>query len=544
MKKEDFTVVLLEWRDTESLYKYTLGLHYLTAVLRQAGFHVVDTMFERTGVHEAVTKVLSFSPSLVGIHFYAESEEFIFEFMREIKRRDPKVATMVGGHTATLYAASILQKEPCIDLISYGEGEKTVVDLCERLCGKIPLDGCRGIFYRKNGLIKRNPPRELIEDLDTLPFPALDTLIEENKNAKTVFAAISTSRGCKGNCGFCITNRVFDGQSAKTWRGRSPASVVNELLHLKQVFPDKRLVYRIVDGSFEDPDPIEKSRLCEIIRLFSEHEIRIPFGILTRAESWKEEDEDLIKKMKRQGLYEVGIGFEASTDKSLKVMNKRACTADNYRAYDLFTRNGINVFGFLIMFHPYTEFEELRKNAEFLLDMDMGYQTQNWWSELYLWPDSRILPRIVRDGLLLGPGSNGYQLEYSFMDGRVAKVRKILRKVSVLPSLLKCRETIEKYKIECGIYEIWREQYSDMRAIETDVRAYIEYYRKQRKELGQKQYELFLRILKAVAGGDDRETVSQIIADWDDLLQKYHVVLEQEWMKYRMKFGRKKVLLI
>lgn len=543
MEKEDFKVLFFEWRDNESLYKYTLGLHYLTSALREQGFKVKDKIFERDSVEEVVESVISYNPSLVGVHFYAESEQFIFEFMRLLKSRRPGIVTMVGGHTATLYAAAILNKEPCIDIVSYGEGELTVVDLCERLYRGEDLDDCKGIFYRKSGFIKRNPRRELVEDLDRLPFPALDVVIEENRNSKTVFAAISTSRGCKGKCGFCITDRVFEGHSAKQWRGRSPQSVVDELLELKQTFADKRLVYRIVDGSFEDPDPFQKIRLKEIIALFAENDIKIPFGILSRAESWKEEDEELIRKMKKQGLYEVGIGFEACTDKSLRVLNKRATVQDNYRAYDLFSRNGINVFGFLIMLHPYTDFEELKMNAKFLLDMNMGYQTQNWWSELYLWPDSRILPKIIRDGLLLGPAENGYQLEYAFIDGKVAKVRKILRKVSKLESLLKCRETIEKYKIECGIYEVWREQYDDMKAIKEEVNQYIDFYNIMRKKLGQDQYDIFIKVLDIVEK-NEIEKADFIVREWDKLLIKYYTILEKEWIKYRMQFGRKKVVLI
>ena len=54
MEKEDFKVLFFEWRDNESLYKYTLGLHYLTSALREQGFKVKDKIFERDSVEEVV----------------------------------------------------------------------------------------------------------------------------------------------------------------------------------------------------------------------------------------------------------------------------------------------------------------------------------------------------------------------------------------------------------------------------------------------------------------------------------------------------------
>lgn len=541
---KDFRVVFFEWRDNESLYKYTLGLHYLTAMLKREGFYVKNMIFEVEAVDYVLGAVLRENPDMVGIHFYPENEDVIFEFVTKLKEKRPDITTVLGGHTATLYAASILKKAPFIDVISYGEGELTTLELCTRLKNKESLKGCLGTFYRENGVIHRNPPRPLIEDLDSLPYPDLSVLIEENKKAKTVFSAVSTSRGCKGNCGFCITNRVFDKQSVKTWRGRSPENVVGEILHMQEVFKEKRLVYRIVDGSFEDPDPIEKTRLTRIIELFEEYDLHIPFGILTRAESWHAKDEELIKRMKKVGLYEVAIGFEGCTDESLRAVSKRATVEDNYRTYELFHRNGLNIFGFLIMFHPYTKFDELRKNAQFLLDMDMGYQTQNWWSELYLWPDSKMLPNIIHDGLLIGPGEKGYEMKYAFVDGRVAKVQKVLHKVGVLNSVLMCRETIEKYKIESCIYGVWKEQYDEFKRIENEIQDYLSYYKKCRTNLGEEQWKLFIEILDTVENDTIDVAEEGIIKRWDELLISNHDEMERQWIRYRMMFGRKKVTLI
>ncbi|HEY9062631.1 MAG TPA: cobalamin-dependent protein [Pseudobacteroides sp.] len=255
---QKFNVVLFEWRYSETLYKYTLGLHYLTSVLRKANFNVWDLIFEKESVGEVLEHILLLNPDMIGIHFYREKENSIFAFTRKVKAMNPNIKIVLGGHTATLYGAHILNTEPAIDIIAFGEGELTMVDLCNRLKNGQSLEGCKGTFYRKDGVIHRNEDRELIENLDELPYPALDVLLEKHTTSKCVFAAISTSRGCMGKCGFCITNRVFDNLSEKGWRGRSPESVVGEVKYLQEAFPGKRLVYRIVDDPLKTRTPLKK----------------------------------------------------------------------------------------------------------------------------------------------------------------------------------------------------------------------------------------------------------------------------------------------
>jgi anaerobic magnesium-protoporphyrin IX monomethyl ester cyclase len=540
----DFKVVLFEWRFVESLYKYTLALHYLSAVLREAGFTVFDYIFENSSKEYIVNKILARRPQLVGIHFYCENAPQIFSIARQLKTADPQLKIVLGGHTATLYPVKLLKAEPAIDLIVYGEGERTIVDLAGRMKDGESIKQCKGIFYRQEDLIIRNPPRELIEDLDSLPFPVIDVLRDNHGiKDKVVFSAIDTSRGCMGNCSFCITNRVFDSAKNLRWRGRKPESVANEIENLIKAFPDKRIVTRFIDGSFEDPDPKEKRRLTQIMDLIERRNLRFAFTFLSRAESWRAEDIPLIKRMKRLGLYEVAVGFEGSTAHALKVLNKRATIEDNERAYRLFKDCGVFVFGFLIMFHPYATFEELRLNAEFLKKMGMAYQPQAWWSELDLFPDARLFSQIVQDGLLLGPDEQGYKYRFAFVDGAVARVHKALNKIRDAQSHMAYRESIEKIKLEILLYDVWNQYDDTMAKISVEMAAYQKLFQTNCEQVGLAQYQLFIKLLDMVHGASQSE-IDELMQNWDRVLQAGHIELEKDWVRYRMQFGRKKVLLI
>ena len=543
-KTAQWDVILMEWRYTESPYKYTLGLEYIASYLKSVGISARNFVFEADFLDKTVKKILSYNPKLIGIHFYREAEPSIFALARKLKKLDKNIIIAVGGHTATLFAAAILEKEPCIDIVSFGEGEKTFEELWYRIKHHKSFKDCKGIFYRETDYIMKNPPRELIENLDDLPYPALDVLKESTLNSTAVFAAISTSRGCMGNCRFCISNRIYDNTYKKMWRGRSPENVIGEILRLRDTFAHKRLSYRIVDGSIEDQDFKTKNRLERLICLYEENEIHIPFEVLTRADSWTEKDIPLIKRMKNVGLYAVDIGFEASTDKSLKVFNKKAHVEDNFRTYQIFTDNGIDVFGFIIMFHPYTSFDELEENARFLMDVDMAYQPQSWWSELYLWPDSKILTDIVKDGLLLGFEEKGYQLKYGFVDGQTQVAYDFLRDISKLESVQAYWDTIEKVKIECLLYNVWKRDDKQLLEIAEEMGQYEKWYRKCRKDSGKEQYDLFMKLLKVIREGQLEKYRQDLLNNWEDTMKKWQKKLEQQWLIIKLKQGRKKIKLL
>lgn len=66
----------------------------------------------------------------------------------------------------------VLELFSVVDCVVYGEGEISVFELLERIRNNQSLEGCEGIAYRKNNQIILEKPRKLIENLDTLAFPA------------------------------------------------------------------------------------------------------------------------------------------------------------------------------------------------------------------------------------------------------------------------------------------------------------------------------------------------------------------------------------
>lgn len=544
VNKEDFKIVLIEIRTHVTIYKFTLGVDYITAVLREHNYNVCNITFESDDVEAMKERILAENPSLLGISFYRETEDVVFSLTRQLKKENPNMKICIGGSTATLYGTQILKKEASIDFVVKGEGEYTHLEVCDLLSNNQDLKDCKGVIYRDGDMIMSNEMRPFIEDLDELPLPALDGIIEKAAQDNYVFAGISTSRGCFGKCSFCVANRFYDHKKKMGWRGRSPKSIVKEIKRLKDTFPDKRIFFTIVDSSIEDPYPDTKERLFELVTLLEENNLRIPFNCFTRAESWSEKDAELIQRLKKVGLFEVSIGYESSNERTLELFNKRADVDDNYRAYKMFYDAGVNVFGFLIMFHPYATIEELKTNADLLVKVRMGYHPQSWFQTLDLWPDSRMFLGLAQDGLLLGPEPQGYIFNYAFEDGKIGRINKAMLDIANSPSSRAYSDTNEKIKLECLLYNAWRPTESDLELIDEEMISYQKMYEENKDYMSGKQYDLFMKLIHYAETDADDKVIEELAEEWKELLKENQISLERMWLQLSMKMSRKKVCII
>ena len=122
-----------------------------------------------------------------------------------IKKIHPDTITILGGSHATSAPFEDLEKANEFDYLVIGEGEETIVELLNTIEKNESITKLEGIAYWKDKLIK-NPLRKLINDLDSLQFPAYD-LVNINDYSHPVqlrkpMALMLTSRGCPGMCTF------------------------------------------------------------------------------------------------------------------------------------------------------------------------------------------------------------------------------------------------------------------------------------------------------------------------------------------------------
>jgi len=190
------------------------------------------------------------APELIGITLEYNTFEEAVKLARLVKGVHPNAKVVLGGEHATYATVEILENHPEADFIVRGEGEVTFLELCELTfngSGQLLTD-VLGVAYRdESGRAVQNKDRPAIEDLDTLPYPARDTLERALNRGLRPAIAMLGSRGCPARCSFCNAYKFFNIGGGARWRPRSAASIVGELEILLKKYQGLDIYTRIRD---------------------------------------------------------------------------------------------------------------------------------------------------------------------------------------------------------------------------------------------------------------------------------------------------------
>ncbi|MGQ9701124.1 MAG: B12-binding domain-containing radical SAM protein [bacterium] len=213
--------------------------------------------------------------------------------------------------------------------VARGEPDWILKELVCYLTGTsdISLNAIKGISYIHRGKIVDNPMRELITNLDELPFPARDLIRRDryyNPKLKAhPFTIMLTSRGCPYPCSFCVPCSLSFARKIEfqMYNGitrippvsfASPAKVIAEFELLKM--EGYRGVSIIDDEFLLKPERVKE--ICKGIM-----KLGIKWGCLARADHL--DDEELIQIMAQAGCRYIDIGIESFNQKILDDLKKQ-----------------------------------------------------------------------------------------------------------------------------------------------------------------------------------------------------------------------------
>ncbi|MBU3869472.1 B12-binding domain-containing radical SAM protein [Streptomyces sp. 4503] len=378
-----------------------LGVAYMAATLRAAGFSCEIREAEHGRHQEVVDAIAAYAPGLVCFTLMSLNVPSCVEFCAALRKEMPEVVIACGGPAGTFTGTDVLRVNPHADIVAVGEGEPIILDLAQRLALGEDIAGCPGIGYRdEDGGYRQNPARPLVHNLEVLPYPVRDQLIAHGN--KLEYVRVSTSRGCVARCTFCsapnLGNRV---QAGKAWRGVGPGYVLDEV---EQLVRDHRFrTFDFIDSTFEDPDGgrVGKKRVRAIAEGILDRGLDIYYNVCMRAENWSDcaEDHDLLDLLVRSGLEKVNVGIESGVPEELLLWEKRATVEDNITIIRLLREHGIYLAMGFIPFHPYATVETLTRNADFLRE-HAGHNLRRLTERLEVYPGTSIARKLADDGLL------------------------------------------------------------------------------------------------------------------------------------------------
>lgn len=368
-----------------------LGLAYLASYLREKStintydIKIIDANVMNLPNKKIVRIVRKFNPDIVGIHTNVILGKNGAELSRMIKTNFPEILICLGGALTSSNPKETLDMSHA-DIAIVGEGEITFLEICE---GK-DLNKINGIVYYKDNKVVFNKPRNLTENLDNLPHPAFNLLpsfkIYPSRARKKPVAPIMTSRGCPFQCTFCNT-KIF----GKMYRPHSPEYVIEEIDILVNKFGARQL--DILDDNFT----LNIERAEKILDLIIERR----YNILINLQNGVRADrltENLVRKMKKAGVFKTAIGIESGNNEVLKSIKKSLNLNDVVRAITLFKKYKIITMGYFMIGFPNDTKETINDTIDFAIYANPTYAT---FSMLVPLQGTEIYEHLKKNNLLL-----------------------------------------------------------------------------------------------------------------------------------------------
>lgn len=392
-----------------------MGISYINAYLTSNGIASKVNVITRMQMDEVLASYDEF-PQIIGISLYCNTVELTKEFCKKIKEKSPKCYVVLGGAHVMGYEEDILERMKDVDAVCTGEGELTFLELSHRLMGNEGLRGCKGITYREGKSIIKNERREDIRNLDRLPWPDR----EYNLNNKKRYLYITGSRGCAGICTFCGEHKT----AGCGVRLRNPVDIVDEMESLwKKYSVDK---FHFTDATFEDPGEIGLERAKNIFREIIKRKLKFRLVMYTRTNVVTHLDDNYYDLAYKAGVECYFVGVESGNQKDLDLFQKRITVEDNYKVIKKLLSHKIYVnYGF-ICFNPYSTFEQIRENIEFLYNSGLIFNSYHILSKLTIMPQSKLKEKMLRDGLIDEFHFDSDIRSYKFINSEVEELHNFL----------------------------------------------------------------------------------------------------------------------
>jgi radical SAM superfamily enzyme YgiQ (UPF0313 family) len=292
------------------------GVKVLSSVLKHHG-HEADAFLtsEEPDFEQAV---LDYQPDVVGIYATTGQEAWPYPNIRRWKRELPHLKVVMGGPHPSHELEPLQHDE--VDATIKAEAEYALLDLvnaweANRSIEFIPNVG----FLNGDGIGIQNPIRPVVQDLDTLPFPDVDSFYKypflRNKRVMQVHA----SRGCQNSCTYCSVGLMkkdwISGAKGERFnRTKSVDYLCEEMNDILARYPGFRMV------NFGDAALNMESGWVQEFADKWPRQVGLPFACNVNINYL---DEDDIIALKRSGCVSVQFGLESGVEEvRLKVYQK------------------------------------------------------------------------------------------------------------------------------------------------------------------------------------------------------------------------------
>jgi len=369
-----------------------MGILSLASYLRtkfDLDVKLINQRAEGCSEEEIIRQAIDFESDIVGFGAITTCAHTLGDLTRGVRQGLPDALIMVGGPHTSAFRAKVLE-DTAADVAVVGEGE-----LAFEAVMLARFEG--GEFSEIPGLIWRSPDGEIVtndgqmpmvEDLDTLPFPAFD-LIDVSKYwrlqsmppiARRKYISLVSSRGCPYQCMWC--HSIF----GKRFRGHSAERMVDEIEHYIRT-------YGIDDVEFlDDIFNLNHDRIIEFCELAQRRNLKfkIAFPNAVRTDILTQE---MIDALVDTGLYFSSFALEAGSPRIQQYTGKRLSIPGFLAGVEMAVKAGVFANGFAMLGFPTETEEDLKQTLDVACNSKL--HTASFFTVMPF-PNTRLYDEVMR----------------------------------------------------------------------------------------------------------------------------------------------------
>jgi len=319
-----------------------LGIGYLSSYLKKYCDYDLQIEFY-SGFYDSDDTIINACKDAKIIGFSCTSPQYkhALHLAKQIKKKQNWI--VFGGiHPSAL--PQLVLKEPSIDVVIQGEGEKPMLKFV-------------GDAHKEPTPSKHLYHTEYVEDIDTIPVPDrktiknernIDQAYEDNKRRIT---SVLSSRGCPFNCSFCCSHCLW----GRKPRLRSPTNIIDEF---EQLVNEWNIDFiKFADDTFT----INKQRVIDFCKLKLKRGITVSYGANAHVNTV---DEEQLRYLQESNCTELWYGVESGSSNILRDMHKQTDLGRIKQIFKLTKEYGMKTRAYFLLGMPNETIQDIKKTEQ------------------------------------------------------------------------------------------------------------------------------------------------------------------------------------
>lgn len=358
-----FVVPNFPKRIKEYLILPSLELCIMSSELKSKGHTVnlIDMKIDQLSEEDYETVLSEYNPDIICIDDIPEVHCNSKKIINISRKLFPNSLITMRGELCSFEPKMILERNPNLDVVLRYETDYTLTEIIEHINSNKSFDDIKNIGFRKNGEIIITEIRKQPIDLDSLSMPDRKLYNIKKYLLRDSETIVKSSRGCPGNCLFCIKTRF---ESFRIFSMKRFCDEIEEL----QKYGFKSFFFS------DDTFAFSMKRLNDFAEEVKRRNLKIKWTSNLRI---KDITDEKIKLMKELGAYRVFVGIETINKESSKEINKNLDPDFVREKIKILKKYDMQFHASFILGNPNDSEEDLEETIKFVKEIKPTLVTFN-----------------------------------------------------------------------------------------------------------------------------------------------------------------------